>query len=382
MNGGWVRITEIELWENNERLEIHVAQFAQRFGRQPNPQELLDLMMSKASLPGITDADQFEILSLARSIATNGVRKPPIIDLDGTLLDGNRRVTACNFILNNDEFTAEQKRRAEWLYVWQLTEHATDDDRDRVVVSLNFEPDYKEEWPDYIKARKVYQEWESVLALEGSAPNNRRQAQLKKELSMRFALGPTTNVVNRYLKMMDWADQFEAYQVEEKHRDTFEVQHRSSEAFQYFDELSKGQSEGGVAFALGQDDALRHAVFDLLFDGRFVNWRQIRDLKHVAADEDARELLFKARNEPDADKAEEYLEQSIRIAKARRAEERKIGANTRIEAFVKWLMDVPVGAFSDGTIKKTNLERLLTALQRVETVVRDSLGTGGQDGDT
>src|SRR5260221_386002 len=85
------------------------------------------------------------VADLARSVANNGVRRSPIIDLDGPLLDGNRRVTACHYVLRSPEFTSEQKKRAEWIYVWQLTEHATDEDRDVVVVSLNFEPDHKQD---------------------------------------------------------------------------------------------------------------------------------------------------------------------------------------------------------------------------------------------
>jgi hypothetical protein len=373
MRSGWVRTADIRLWEDNERLEIHVAQFTQRNGRPPTSDELLQLMLSVVPLPGITVEDQFHIRALARSIATNGVQKPPIIALDGTLLDGNRRLAACNFILRSDEFTTEQKKRAEWLFVWQLTEHATDDDRDRVVVALNFESDYKEQWPEYIKARKVYQEWEAMLALESPAPNNRRQGEMKCELSVRFALGPTAHHVNRYIKMMDWADKFESYHIGERRRDKFEVQHRASEWFQYFEELGKGQAEGGVANVLNRDDPLRHAVFDLLYDGRFRNWTWIRALKDVAVNDDARELLFKARNETDPDLAEDHLEQAISLAKARRAEERKVGANTRIESFVKWLLDVPVGAFSDGTIQPRNLQLLLDALRRVEEVTKAAL---------
>ncbi|MEA5515784.1 hypothetical protein [Nodularia sp. UHCC 0506] len=63
------------------------------------------------------------------------------------------------------QFDSEQKRRAEYIPVWQITEHATNDDRNAVVVSLNFESDCKLDWSDYIKARKVYEEWQAMLAL-------------------------------------------------------------------------------------------------------------------------------------------------------------------------------------------------------------------------
>ena len=108
---GFVRTRDIQLWNRNERLDIHLNQFQQRYGRDPDAVELVAIMKGTMSLPGIEGTDQFAIRALAKSIAVNGVRKPPIIDVDGTLLDGNRRVTACYHILDDDgsEFTAEGK---------------------------------------------------------------------------------------------------------------------------------------------------------------------------------------------------------------------------------------------------------------------------------
>lgn len=144
MYSGFFKTSDIQLWKENDRIDIHLRQFSQKNGRDPNPEELLDMMLSKMALPSIPDDekdDQFKIVQLARSIAVNGVRKPPILDIQGNLLDGNRRVAACYYILNSDEFSSEQKRRVEYIQVWQLTEHATKDDENAVIVSLNFESD-------------------------------------------------------------------------------------------------------------------------------------------------------------------------------------------------------------------------------------------------
>lgn len=362
---GFVKTTDIELWEENERLDIHLGQFQDTFGRIPSPEERLDIMLGKTRLPGINDGDQFEIQELARSIAINGVRKPPIIDIDGTLLDGNRRVTACRHILSSDDFDTEHKRRVEYIFVWQLTEHATVDERNAVVVSLNFESDCKQPWPEYVKARKVYEEWQAMLVLEPRSPGAKRQAEMKRQLSMRYALGPETSTVNRYIKMVEWADQFEEYHINAKKKDKFEVKHQADKYFQYFDEIGKGLQPGGVAYALSQDDAFRYLVFDLLYDGKFRNWRDIRALKTIYENEEARDALARARNEQDIDLAQDHLENAVAIARASSARERELGANTRIESFVKWLEDLPVKAFRDQ-IKPENLKKLLKALRLVE----------------
>ena len=256
MNAGFIDINDIPLWLNNERLDVHIGQFAQKTGRLPSSEELLGIMLSEAQLPGVTEADEFKILDLARSIAQNGVQRPPIIDLDGSLLDGNRRVAACHFLLRSGEFSAEEKQRARWLYVWQLTEHSAPEDRERVVVGLNFEPDYKQPWPEYVEARKVFDEWQMMLALERRTPSPQRVRDMKRELSHRFALGPKIDVISRYINMVQWANDFEDYNVLERNGDEFEVKHRARKYFQYFAELARGVKPGGVAYTLEQDTDL------------------------------------------------------------------------------------------------------------------------------
>lgn len=375
MEGGFIRTRDIKLWRENERLEIHVQQYQARHGRQPSSEEMLGIMLGQMALEGATKGDEFEIRTLARSIAANGVRKPPIIDVDGTLLDGNRRVAACYSILadTSGEFTPDEKKRAEHIYVWQLLPHATDDDRTKVIVSLNFESDYKKEWPEYIKARKVYQDWEAWLNLENPRPSSKRQTEMKRELSKKYALGPDTSIVNRYLKMIKWTNEFEDHHINFKKRDLFEVKHKANHYFQYFDEIGKGENtQGGVAWWLTQDDKLKMIVFDLLFDGKIENWRQIRDIRHIAASEEAREALGKAHAELDVETAQDHVETAITIANTKRAGMRSIGANTRIESFAAWLDEVPPRTLRDE-VKPDNLKALLRALKTVEAIAQQGL---------
>jgi hypothetical protein len=362
LNYGFVKTVDIQLWEGNDRLEIHLSQFRQSTGRKPTAEELLAIMLSEMRMPGVTEVDQFEIEDLANSIAVNGVRRPPIIDTDGSLLDGNRRVAACYYILNSDKFTSDQKRRVEYMLVWQLTGHADDDDRNAVVVSLNFEDDCKQPWPEYIRARKVFNEWQAMLVVE-SRPGPERIRQMKRELSMKFALGTDVSTVTRYLKMVDWANDFEEYHINDKGLNTYEIKHRANECFQYFDELSKGAGAGGVAHTLNQDEGYKHLVFDLLFQDKFKNWTLLRKLKHY--DQDVRDSLTRARDISDREEAEDLIDECLTSAANRKREARVTGANQRIEVFVKWLEDLPLNAFK-REIRPESLARLLEALKIVE----------------
>lgn len=360
---GFVKTTDISLWPDNERLDIHLAQFERQYGKKPSPPELIDIMLSRTSLPGTTGKDEFEITDLARSIAANGVRVPPIIDLDGTLLDGNRRVTACYYILNSDEFSVEQKRRAEHLFVWQLTEHATDDDRIAVVVSLNFEPSYKKDWPEYVKARKIYDDWQAILDITPPSVTSQQLSELKKQLSMKYALGPDTRWVNRYIKMVEMAIQFEEYHIANG-KDEFAVKHRANVEFQYFDELGKGTNPGGVQYALNQDDSFKGLVFDLLLQDKFRNWTLIRNLRHY--NQEVRDTLARARDETDIDEAKDLVEQTLTDASNQQREARVTAApNARIKSFVDWLENLPLGAVRDK-ITPESRQRLHDALRLVD----------------
>ncbi|MDE0626332.1 MAG: hypothetical protein OXH99_08040 [Bryobacterales bacterium] len=370
---GFVRTRDIQLWDKNVRLDIHLNQFRGQHGRDPDADELMAIMNGDMLLPGIEDQNQFKIHDLAKSVAVNGVRKPPILDLDGTLLDGNRRVTACYHILADDsgEFSVEEKQRAEWLKVWQLTEHATDQDREAVIVSLNFEPDYKEDWPKYVKAQKVYEEWETRLALEPRDPGRARVTAIKREIARKFAL--STNEVSRYISMVGLAREFEDYQVVERSKDQFAAKHRASDKFEYFDELNKGKGAGGVYWSLNQDESFKHLVFDLLYDGKFQSWQKIRDLKYVYENDDAIDLLRKARDESDREAGQEEVNSAIDLARVSRAERRQTGANTRIKVFAEWFLGLPVKAFNPsepGSVKRENLERLRNVLAHVEVYLQ------------
>jgi hypothetical protein len=380
---GFVRTRDIRLWDENKRLDIHLNQFEQKYGRRPNADELLAIMQGEMALPGIEGTDQFAIRALAKSIAVNGVRKPPIVDIDGTLLDGNRRVTACYYILNSadQEFSADERRRAEWIKVWQLTAHATDQEREAVIVSLNFEPDFKQDWPEYVKAQKVYEQYETLVTLEPRAnPTAARLREIRKEIARQFAL--SVDEVSRYINMVKIAQEFEEYQVVERSKDPYATKHRASDKFQYFDELNKGKSPGGVNWSLNQEDSFKHLVFDLLFEDKFRNWRQIRDLRYVAQNEDALELLRKARNEADVEVAQGDVDDAIGVARAARVEQRQTGVNVRIRSFTDWFLNLPVKVFDPdepGAVNQENLRGLADALKLVEGHLEPPAAEVGDD---
>ncbi len=111
-------------------------------------------------------------------------------------------------------------------------------------------------------------------------------------------------------------------------------------------------------------------MFDILYDGKFKNWRQIRDLRYVYGNEDAVGILQKARQETDVEVAQEHVDDAVSIARTARAEQRQTGANTKIRVFTEWFRGLPVKAFDpneSGCVTQENLRRLRCTLKHVET---------------
>jgi hypothetical protein len=365
-----VAVRDLNLWAENERLEIHLEQFRATEGRDPTDDELLAIMQSRVRLPGIDEEDaddQFEIQGLADSIAKNGVRQPPILDQHGTLLDGNRRVAACYYILNSGKrYSSEEKARAEFVYAWQMDDNADDEDRQAVIVALNFEEDHKLRWPEYVKARKVAQRFERIRSLYGRLADDRK---IKQEVAGEFALDTTT--VSRYLYMVAWASDFEEYHTGDRGRDSHAVQHRANRYFQYFKELSDGRREGGVAWTLDQDPDYKHLVFDLLFDGKFKKWEQIRMLKH-RDDQLDRDLAAVAK-EPDAKIAQRDLDIALGDVQKRNADKRRtVGVNEQVASFARLLAKLSIEEIHEQ-VTPENLQVLVEVCDRVAVQVKKAL---------
>ena len=363
---GFVDVRDISLSATNQRLQIHVDQFKATHGRAPSPDDLVRLISSEANLSGLDGRDQFKINNLARSIAAGGVRQPPIISHHGNLLDGNRRVAACLHVLQSDEFQTLEKRRAKKIRVWRLAEDSSPEDERAVVVALNFEPACKEEWPEYVKGRIIYDDWRAALDLEDKASAERHRT-IKRELASKYAI--TVDRVNRYIEMVKLANDFEEHHRNVRNQDSHEVQHRTNQCFQYFDELGKGRGPGGVNYAINIDDGFRSLVFDLLYDRKFRNFAQIRGLKHVAKEEESKSLLRDARQQTDLEEARDRVDDAFALARHAQASERKVGGNKRIETFVQWLREAPIEFFSvgePGAITEKNLRALHEALSLIQ----------------
>ncbi len=344
---GYVDVTTLPLWMENHRVELYVQEFREINHRDPDPDELLALMHDPTR--------PFKLRELAESIARKGVERAPIVAWDGEPKDGNRRIAASRLILDDPKYTPEQKERARWIRVWQAPEGTTEDQFEAVVVALNFESDHKEEWPEYVKARRVVDRYRTLKEDYRGAWNQKTALDLRKNVADQFAIQHAE--VKRYLDMVQWAEDFEAYHTEERGLAPAAVRYKSNDVFQWFYEIQAGKKPDKLIAKIQQDDDLRAMVYDLMFDV-LDSGAQVRKLHKVVADEAALDLLKQAHEETNPEEALRFVDAAIAEAQ-KNSPTRKLGFEQFLRSAVSRLGAAPPNQW------QTIDDELLDDLRRV-----------------
>jgi hypothetical protein len=358
MYEGYVDVSTLDLWKGNHRVELHVAEFRDRNHRDPDDDELLKLMHGDLFLPSLTKKDPFKIDPLAKSIARKGVERPPILTSDGEPKDGNRRIAASKRVLYGG-FTADEKERARWIKVWVAPPGTTEDQFEAIVVALNFEDDLKEKWPEFVKARLVVGEYRKARNDIRGAVSVARETTLRRQIAAQFAITPAE--VQRYLRMVQWAEDFESYHVDERGRDAAAVRYKADEIFQWFYEIQAGRGADKITTQLAEDDSLRTTVYDLMFEVMDTG-TQVRGLYKIVADPSAMkqlELAHESLEQSDRKAALELVKEAVTTADRNTATRKKIG----FDSFLKQCVERLGGAPPDNW--RTIDSKLLKDLERV-----------------
>jgi hypothetical protein len=303
MRDGFVSIERLRLWDENPRSGLHTEEFSElNNGRSPDADELYKLVVGQIKLPGSRkNQDPFELRPLARSIARKGVERPIIVTDEGTILDGNRRWAASKLVLDDHEFDTEDKERARWVRVWKLDPDATPDQIEAVVVALNFEPDLKEPWPEYVKARRVSDLYDDLCERKGERLSTQGRREIRREVAKQFAV--TMQEVTRYVNMVRWADDFQDYHVG-LGRGHGKVRHRTNEIFQWFYEIDAGRGHEKLRTYIEADENVRAVTYDLMFDV-LDSGAQVRALHKVVPDPDAWQRVLNAHKVRHSDEGDE-----------------------------------------------------------------------------
>lgn len=355
---GYVDVEGLQLWRGNHRLALLVAEFEERNGRPPEVDELTKLMQGAISMTGVKNpTDPFKLKPLADSIARKGVETPPIVTFDGEPKDGNRRIAASLLVLHGKDYSAAEKERARYIRVWRAPKGTTDDQFEAIVVSRNFESDYKEPWPEFIKGRLVVQEYELRKRQVKGRITRAELKRIREELAKDFAIKPAE--VERYDKMIYWADDFSAFHLD-RGREAAAVRHTAEKNFQWFYELDAGKGNEKLTRKLDTDDELKGVVYDLMFD-LLDSGLQVRNLYRVVNDAETAQMLLKAHEmmERDPDGALDLVDDAITEAKRRNVKRRSIGFEDYLKTMVDRLGSTPPDQWDVDTELLLDVRRVM-----------------------
>lgn len=155
---GKVKITSIQGWVDNPRIELAKKKLIDKVGeRQLTQEEILYLMKNE---------EDVKLKDLRDDLIKNGLREPLTLSFAGKLLDGNRRFFAIKYALETMPVTDPNRQDLEAVDAYVLTDDATEEDEQNVLVEENFSASLKIEWPDYVKAMKVVEASEDGLRIE------------------------------------------------------------------------------------------------------------------------------------------------------------------------------------------------------------------------
>lgn len=335
---GLVKIDKIHGWAGNRRIELFRRKCLEQFGRLPTDDEMYSFMLSEKD---------FHIRELARSILYNGVRVPIILDTDGTLLDGNRRYVAVKYAI---EHNADVKDDLVNIPAWVLTEDATDEHKRKVLVECNFLDDWKVDWPNYIKAITIYEDYvDKGLNLE--------------EISERYDKKKTD--IRTIIKVMDLIQEFLNFH---KHSDdAFNVAY---EHYPFFEEAhNKYRSK------LDSDPDFKEQFFVWMVEDKFRNLLQVRRLGEIRDNEEAWAVIRS--DSPDAVDAAIHIVQGEKLPSI-------VDGEKRIKKIIKWLKELKEQEII--SIQPETLQELKTTLTEVvkmaEAVSASSLGAEDEGEDS
>jgi hypothetical protein len=324
---GWtgkVDIDKVHGWAENRRIELFRRTCQEQYGRLPNDGEIYDFMLSDPEL---------HIRELATSILYNGVRIPLILDADGTLLDGNRRYVATRYAIQH---TPDYKDQLSMMPTWVLNADASAEDKRKIIVECNFIDDGKVDWPPYIRAVTVYEDYtENGLSLD--------------QLTDRYA--DKKGKLRTIIKVMDLIEEFLNFKnhSEEAFRVAYTYYHWFEEAY------------NKIRTKLDADPDFKEQFFEWMMQGKFQNMKQIDHLSAIRDNEDAWTLIHS--DNPDAVKAAIHIVEGEKLPSL-------MGGEKKVKRIISALRDLKeseITSMSPDTLAE--LKETLTELVKMAEAV-------------
>lgn len=338
-----VKISSINGWLDNPRIELAKKKLLSRVGGRPLTQdEIFDLMKNEAEV---------KLKDLRDDILENGLREPLVLSYTGKLLDGNRRFFAIKYALEGMSSTDQNRQDLESVDAYILAENATEEDEMHVLIEENFSPSLKIQWPDYVKAMKVVEAYEEGLS--------------QKQIAEKFNWPKSK--IGETLRIAELIEEFKTFATSDVNQEDesgggFGISEQEAETiaaknYQYFNEAQKSFFD-----PLKTDFDFKIQFYKWIHEGKFSSFPEVRIAHTAWKHPEARAALLQS--DPSAAKsAKAILDYNSRIVHSRDE------AAGRIENFVKFLREMPAGEIkmiSPNT--RANLEQALELVIKMSKV--------------
>lgn len=218
---GTTEVKDITFWRENYRTMLdleHIQQLLKKDLRNITDDEIIEHIL-RQKLHKIPD--------LAKSIKNNGVRVPLILSYGKELIDGNRRLLACGYLMKKEEVQTDKFTVSN---VKCLSPEASEEVKLKIIAEMNFLPQHKEEWPPYVRAKFAIQEFDNALK---KFKNNEGKAYSHVD----YFLDIQPAKLKRYREVLKMIEEYVEFieRVGEKTRQDAEIFGRSN--FHFFEEL-------------------------------------------------------------------------------------------------------------------------------------------------
>lgn len=311
---GKVKVSSIQGWVDNPRIELEKKKFLSKVGgRALTQDEILDLMKNDPEV---------RLRELRDDIIKNGLREPLTLSFSGKLLDGNRRFFAVKYALENIPQSDPNRQDLEAVEVHVLSEEATEEDEQNVLVEENFSASLKIEWPDYVKAVKVMSAHEEGLTPEEiSKKFSWAKAKIKETIRIHEIISEFLIFATAPRDMDD--ENGGGFGLSEQEAETVAARN-----YQYFNEAQKSFFD-----PLKTDIDFKIQFFRWIYQSKFSSFPEVRVAYKAWQHPEAKAALLQP--EPAAAKsAKAILDYNARVV---RSADEAIG---RIDTFVKFLREM------------------------------------------
>jgi len=334
---GRVKTSDIKGWVDNPRIELAKKGLVQKVGERALTQdEIADLMKNDPDV---------KLKDLRDDIIKNGLREPLTLSFEGKLLDGNRRFFAIIYALETMPITDSNRQDLETVHAYVLTQEATDEDEQNVLVEENFSASLKIEWPYYVKALKVMEAYESGLTPADIAKKFRwKKSDVQDTLKIHEII---TDFITYATSPRDLSDDGGGG-LELSELDAEIV---AAKNYQFFNEAQKSFFN-----PLKTDIEFKIQFFKWIYEGKFSSFPEVRVAYNAWKNPEAKAVLMQP--DPTAAKsAKAILDYNARIV---RSTDEAVG---RIDSFVKFLNEMSAAEMSK--LPDASKEALEKALQMV-----------------